>query len=176
VGSRETDLAIAGIRNRLALLNLKTNQLRDVSVDGGSQADYILSIATADRKRTLLATANNRGRIELWNLQPCLSGTDHCELLDQWTADPQGIHAVALSADGCYLASGGEGGKTMVWPLNPRGDRSAQAAQGQELNRSSRSINAVDIFRGRDEIFVARGGDDHHVSLYRTPAISSTCP
>jgi WD40 repeat protein len=176
VGSQETDLAIAGIRNRLALLNLKTNQLRDVSVDEGSQADYILSIATADRKKTLLATANNRGRIQLWNLQPCLSSTANCELLDQWTADPQGIHSVALSADGCYLASGGEGGKTMVWPLNPRGDRSSQSAQGQELNRSSRSINAVDILRGRDEILVARGGDDRHVSLYRTPAISSTCP
>jgi WD40 repeat protein len=176
VGHQETDLAIAGIRNRLSLLNLKTNQLRDVSVDGGSQFDYILSIATADRKRTLLATANNRGLIQLWNLQPCLSGTANCELLDRWTADPQGIHSVALSADGCYLASGGEGGKTMLWPLNPRGDRSAQAAQGQELNRSSRSINTVDIFRGGDKIFVARGGDDRHVSLYRTPAISSTCP
>jgi WD domain, G-beta repeat len=176
VGHQETDLAIAGIRNRLALLNLKTNQLRNVSIDRGSQADYILSIATADRKRTLLATANNRGRIELWNLQPCLSGTANCELLDRWTADPQGIHAVALSADGCYLASGGEGGKTMVWPLNPRGDRSARAAQGQELNQSSRSINTVDIFRGQDEILVARGGDDRHVSLYRIPATSSTCP
>ncbi len=176
VGSRETDLAIAGVRNRLALLNLKTNQLRNISVDEGSQADYILSIATADRKRTLLATANNRGRIQLWNLQPCLGSTAACELLDRWTADPQAIHSVALSADGCYLASGGEGGKTMLWPLTPKGDRSAQGAQGQQLNRSSRSINAVDIVRIRDEIFVARGGDDRHVSLYRTSELSSTCP
>jgi WD40 repeat protein len=176
VGAQETDLAIAGGRNRIALLNLKTDKPKDVSIDWGSQADYILSIATADRKRTLLATANNRGRIQLWNLQPCLSSTASCELLDQWTADSQAIHSVALSADGCYLASGGEGGKTMLWPLTPRGDRSAQGAQGQQLNRSSRSINAVDIVRIRDEIFVARGGDDRHVSLYRTSEISSTCP
>ncbi|NJM75976.1 MAG: hypothetical protein HC852_09540 [Acaryochloridaceae cyanobacterium RU_4_10] len=176
VGSRETALAIAGGHNQLSLLDLKTDKLQDISGVSGSQADYILSIATADRKRTLLATANNRGQIQLWNLQPCLTGTASCELLDRWTADPQGIHSVALSADGCYLASGGEGGKTMLWPLNPRGDRSTQGAQGQELERSSRSINAVDVVRVRDRIVVARGGDDRKVSLYRTKAESTTCP
>lgn len=176
VGSRETALAIAGGRNRLSLLDLQTDKLRDISAVSGSQADYILSIAIADRKRTLLATANNRGRIQLWNLQPCLTGTASCELLDRWTADPQGIHSVALSADGCYLASGGEGGKTMLWPLTPRGDRSTQGAKGQELGQSARSINAVDIVRVRDRILVARGGDDRQVSLHRTNAGSATCP
>ncbi|NJM65794.1 MAG: hypothetical protein HC851_09110 [Acaryochloris sp. RU_4_1] len=138
--------------------------------------DYILSLATADQKRTRLATANNRGQIQLWNLQPCLSSTARCELLDQWTADSEGVRAVALSADGCYLVSGGESGKTMVWPLNPRGDRSSQFTQGQVLDQSSRSINTVDILRVRDEILVARGGDDTQVSLYRISALSSTCP
>ncbi|WP_404786856.1 hypothetical protein [Altericista sp. CCNU0014] len=176
VGLQEEALAIAGGRDRIALLDLKTNKLRDISTAWGSQADYVLGIATADRKRTLLATANNRGLIQMWNLQPCLSAAANCELLDRWTAEPKAVHSVALSADGCYLASGSEGGATMLWPLNPRGDRSGQSARGLKLNRSSKSINAVDIVRIRNEILVARGGDDHQVSLYRTPALSQTCP
>jgi hypothetical protein len=176
VGAMENTLAIAGGRNRMALWNFQTNTLRDISADGGGQADYIFSLATAEDKPTLFATANNRGLIQLWNLQPCLEGSSRCESLDQWTADPQGIHSVALSADGCYLASGGESGKTMLWPLTPKGDRSAMQSQGIELNRSSRSVNTVDIVRLRNQILVVRGGDDTQVNLHRTTVNSPICP
>ncbi|NEQ33107.1 MAG: hypothetical protein F6K04_19265, partial [Leptolyngbya sp. SIO4C5] len=81
VGPQEDHLAIAGRYNQLVLLDLAEESFRGVDYRSGSSNDYIFSLATALEKPNLLATADNRGYITLWNLTACLTSDSPCEIV-----------------------------------------------------------------------------------------------
>lgn len=164
VGQREQYLAIAGRFNRLVLWDWQADRLLNVDYPAGSQTDYILDLAVADRRPERLVTADNQGQIRTWDLRTCLAGQDPCAVLDEQEGHQgKAVQAIALSADGCYLASGGEDGRLMLWFLDSRG----QIANGKRLGQFGQPVNAVDILRLRNTILVISGGDDHRVRLYR---------
>ena len=171
VGEKQRYLAIAGRFNQLVLWDLQTNQLRPASYGTGSERDYILSLSTSAQKPYLLATANNQGTLKTWDLRSCLATGAVCKALDEWTPD-QVIHAIAFSADGCYLASAGENGRATLWSLTARGDRQTQS--GQTVGQSNKRLTAIDVTRTKDEVLVAAGGDDTHVQFHRVKA-ENTC-
>ncbi|MEA5469652.1 WD40 repeat domain-containing protein [Spirulina sp. 06S082] len=175
---REDDiLAIAGRFNQLVLWNMKTDRTRVLPYRKGGKDDYIFSLATAELRPGLLATADNQGEITLWNLNTCLSDTGTCQILDRWS-DGHGdrpVRSVSLSRDGCYLASGGDDGRVVLWPLSPDGSRAGvQYPKGIELARSYPvkegwffnkkeiypKINSVNTRQGKDWLYVASGSDD----------------
>ena len=164
VGDNQRYLAIGGRFNQLVLWDLQTNQIHQANQGTGSERDYILSLATPTQKPDRLATADNQGTIKLWDLRPCLNGNAPCKAVDEWTPDKT-IHAVAFSADGCYVASAGESGHALLWPLTERGDRRSQTQSGQEVGRSKRRLTAIDVARTKDTVFVSAGGDDANVRL-----------
>jgi WD40 repeat protein len=178
VGETDRHLAVAGRFNQLTLWDVEKDSLKAIPYDAGSQSDYILSLATASRKPYLLASGDNQGRIKLWNLQPCLTGPAPCQLLDTWTSGPQpspAVYGLALSADGCYLASAAEDGQVKLWSLNPGGDRWPPRLDGQVLGRTRVASNSVDILRTRDQIRVVSGGDDTLVRFYQVQQSESNC-
>lgn len=164
VDGETPQLAIAGRFNQLKLWNWKRNTLTTLPYPQGSDLDYITSLAVADQIPTMLAVADNQGRIGVWNLRPCLTG-QVCRPIDDWEDGHQGqaVEAVALSEDGCYLASGGADGQTMLWSL----DADGRMLEGKVLGRGSRQpINTVDITRRGDRILVVSGSEDHRVRFY----------
>jgi WD40 repeat protein len=167
VGQNQSHLAIAGRFNQLSLWDLKNNKLRQVTSASGSQEDYIFSLATAENQPNLLVTSDNQGNIKILNLRSCLAGTGECEIVDEWKPDKQAVRAVALSADGCYLASAGDDGKARLWALNAKGQRTQNQdiTAGKVLQQLSQPLNTVDIIRIQDEVLVASGGDDRGVRV-----------
>lgn len=164
-------LAIAGRFNQLALWNWQNNTTRTLPYPNGGKDDYIFSVDAASLKPELLATADNQGRITLWNLQACTVSDRPCTMLDQW-ADGHGgrpVRSVALTDDGCYLASGGDDGKIMLWPLSINGTRSNTELQGREVNRAFENspVNTVDVKQVLEDILIASGSDDTQVRVDR---------
>ncbi len=89
-----------------------------------------------------------------------------CKPTENWPGHGgAAVNAVALSADGCYLASAGDDGKVRLWPLTSRGTRRSEQVNGQLLSQSSKRFNSVDLIRRRDRLLIASGGDDHRVRL-----------
>lgn len=104
----------------------------------------------------------------------CVAGS----IVDQWRASNKGqaIRSVALADNGCYLASGGDDGRVMLWPLTTSGKRvSGDRAKGIELNKRylpKGRLNVVDIFlspqqEDKDLIFVASDTPNYQIHLYR---------
>ena len=174
VGKADSHLAIAGRFNQLTLWDLKTDKLRQITGGGGNK-DYILSMSSTDSKPNMLVTGDNQGKIKVWNLRPCLEGKDECELVSEWNGDGQAVRAVALSDDGCYLASAGEDGQAKLWKLDNRGSSANQNLAGQVVMRSQKALTSVDIIRSGDVIFVASGGEDRQVQLSRMSGMYSDC-
>ena len=139
-----------------------------------SEANYILSLATAATKPYLLASADNQGTIKIWNLRSCLNSSAECPVVDEWKPDKV-VRSVAFSADGCYLASAGGDGRAILWSLTTRGDRWNPAIAGNVLAQSSKSINSVDVIRSKDDILIVTGGDDTQINLYRVQQSRSDC-
>jgi WD40 repeat protein len=174
VGKQEGSLAIAGRFNRLTLWNMKEDTLKSLPYTTGSKENYILSIATPEHHPELLATADNQGKISLWNLHNCLADDQPCELVDEWTTGHKGkpVQSVSFSPDACYLASAGEDGRVMLWTLD---NRTNQVLDGKPLAQSSQPMNAVDVVRVDQKVLVVSGGDNHRVKLYQAPDLNPKC-
>ncbi|MGP1383055.1 MAG: hypothetical protein ACTS2F_05805 [Thainema sp.] len=176
VGSEQETLAIAGRFNRLVLWQTTEPSSNPISLSypAGDANDYIVSLSSATRRPSHLATADTQGRITLWDLNDCLENQGRCTNLDSWSDghDGQAVRSVALSDDACYLASGGEDGTVMLWSL----DADGRVLKGKRLGRSRKPINSVDIIRLPNRVLVTSGGDNHRVNLYSSADKSSSCP
>lgn len=169
MGKDDTNLAIGGRYNQLVVWNWENDELLQVPYPQGGQDDYILSLDNAEFNPELLVTADNQGAITLWNMQNCLTGNSDCKIIDRWPNGHGGqpVRSVALSADGCYLASGGDDGRVMLWPLTADGRRAGKFIDGKEVVRSynRKKFNSVDIKVVNENIFIASGSDDTEVRV-----------
>jgi WD40 repeat protein len=122
-----------------------------------------------------MASSDNEGHISLWDmdsLRQCINKsaaalknidrgqlkTDgfgnlviplDCDgaIIDRWHQghDKQPVRAVALSQNGCYLASGGDDGRVILWPLENR-KRAPQYRDGKIIAEfPGVRLNSVDI-------------------------------
>ncbi len=169
-GLRYNNLMIAGRYNQLRYWDLSTNQLNKLSYRQGGQDDYILSLSTAEYKPTLMAAADSQGYITLFDVSECLVNEVDCKVLDQWSTGHGGkpVRSLALSANACYLSSGGDDGRIMLWPLTPEGKRVPSVLGGKEIGTSfgrAGKINSVDIKLVNRNVYVVSGGDDKQVRL-----------
>jgi WD40 repeat protein len=149
----------------------------------GSSTDYITSLSAAEQQPNLLAMADTQGHISLWDTQKCVENRGPCKTIDQpWLGHGGSpVRAVALSANGCFLASAGEDGQVKLWPLDGQGARRSSALEGRVLERANQPLNAVDVVQTRDSVWVTSGGNDGRVRLSRVPfegdnQASDRCP
>ncbi|MGK7942865.1 MAG: WD40 repeat domain-containing protein [Microcystaceae cyanobacterium] len=173
VGEDQNLLALGGQYNRFCLtsIDLTSNQCASIGKLDGNDQDYLETITVASAKPSLLATANNQGKIKLWNLNQddCLNNLEKCQdiqPIDQWSENlenPERIDAIALSEKGCYLVSGGEKGEVLLWILNSKGVRAY--SDPIKITQSPKAINSVDIKVIDQEIHVLSGGDQTKVRL-----------
>ena len=155
---------------------------------------YIESLTTAGN---LLATADNQGYITLWdisdrtcsiknsfekaagrnsNVENTASNNrgnrferGECEIpiLDQWHDGHSGkpVRSVALTDNGCYLVSTGDDGRVMLWSLTG-GQRTLK--QGKIIAQfPGVRLNAVDLTRLGNDIYVTSDGKNNQVKVYR---------
>lgn len=168
MGEDENQLAIAGRFNQLVLFNLADDSYRTANYPMGGTNDYILDLATAAAKPDRVVVADNQGQISIWDFSRCMvAKAAECEVIDQWPTPHGGeaVQSVALTDDGCYLVSGGDDGRVMLWPLSTAGGRLSDKLEGEEIRRSKSPINSVDVIRKQNQLFVVSGGDDHKVRL-----------
>lgn len=161
VGNDDRTLAVAGQLNQLILWNWQENTEAVVPYREGGKDAYINSMDTAEFNPNLLATADTHGYITVWNMQPCVTGNADCQRIEQWEDGHNGqpVRSVALSEDGCYLVSGGDDGRVMLWPLNIDGSRAQP--QGEQIIRvKNKNFNSVDIKEVGDHLLIAAGSDD----------------
>lgn len=166
-------VAIAGRFNRLEVWDWQEDTLTPLPYPRGDNLDYITSLATTEQSPYLLAVADNQGRISLWDLRSCLV-EENCRPIDDWEDGhgDQPVQAIALSDDGCYLVSGGGDGRTLLWELDAQGRR----VNERVLGRSRRPIDAVDVRREGDRLYVVSGSDDHRIRFYRVNNTPSCQP
>jgi len=187
--SQETSplLAVAGQFNRLVLWDWNQHRLyavpyrwedlpHDFAQPIVGKEQSIASLATA---QNLLVTADNQGYITLWDLNPqhctltdATEGICDLPILDQWRDGHGGqpVRSVALTANGCYLASTGDDGRVMLWPLQQgRRSRTARGEYGIRLAQFPIRLNSVDLTQKDDTLLITSDGDRDRVMLYRVP-------
>ena len=170
-GSRRF-LAVAGQFNRLSLWDFESGEFIRVPYERASNRSVITSVTTAESQPNILAVSDSRGRISLWELSTCTT-VDNCPI--QETDDWPGhgglpVRWLALSEDGCYLASGGDDGNVVLWSLvKANGASGLRQDSSRVLRRSREGINSVDIVRLQDRLLVASGGSDRRVQLHAVP-------
>jgi WD40 repeat protein len=161
VGNDDRTLAVAGQLNQFILWNVEQNTAARVPYREGGKDDYIHSLDTPEQQPHRVATADTQGYITLWNMQPCLNGSGECQRIEQWNDGHQGqpVRSIAFSEDGCYLVSGGDDGRVMLWPLNADGSR-AQPQGKPLLQIKNKNFNSVDIKAVNNRLLIAAGSDD----------------
>ena len=167
-------LAVGGRFNRLVLWNFEKGQPQTLDYPQGNPNHYLSSLDTAAAHTTRLAAADNQGRITLWNLDKCLKDSTPCRPSDQWEDGHQGkpVNTVALSKNACYLVSGGDDGRVMLWFLNTLG----QVMTHKQLTHFKKPVNSVDILQQDKTLLVVSGSDTHRVKLHHTKANNKACP
>lgn len=176
-----TTLVIGGRYNQLRLWNTQTDEVWSIPYPQGRSEDYITSLDIAKNNLNRLAIADNQGRISLWNISQCGSNSvdaesdnKNCSLIEQ-RLDSHGerpVNAVALTRDGCYLVSGGDDGRVMLWSLNVAG----QVMKHRQVAKVSKSINSVDIAQKENKLAIVSSGDNHQVRLRNIRADNPACP
>ncbi|MEO0539934.1 MAG: WD40 repeat domain-containing protein [Cyanobacteria bacterium P01_A01_bin.105] len=174
VGPAADTLALAGRFNRLVLWNFEQDQQIRVDYPAGDGNQYIFAVEVAAERSTRLATADNQGRIMLWDLSNCLDGSVTCRPSDQWAEGHGGaaVNTVALTKDACYLVSGGSDGRIKLWHLSPAG----QVMGERPIDNFRQPINSVDVLQQGNTLLIVSGGNNHHVRLHRARANNPACP
>ncbi len=177
VGTGSTNLAVGGRYNRLVVWNMNSNQIRRVPYREGDQNDYIQSLAVAADKPNLMATADNQGYITLWDMSECLVKDTPCEMLDEWSFGHgrKPVRSLKLSKNGCYLASAGDDGREMLWPLTSDGRRDLKFQTGKKLAQFRSKINDADLILRKNDILVVSGSEDHKVRLRSIQKLNTNC-
>jgi WD40 repeat protein len=190
-------LIIAGRFNQLALWDLQSNRVYQVDYRYFNNADtqiasqnhYIESIATVG---STLATADNQGYITLWNLaersclpprnapltgnqskpNPSPERTCKIPILDQWNNGQQGrpVRSIALTGNGCYLASTGDDGRIMLWPLTASGKRIPETEGVRReiiVDQLNALLNSIDVTIQQGNILVANDDFYNTIRFYR---------
>lgn len=170
-GSRRF-LAVAGQFNRLALWDFQSGEFIPVPYERAGNSSVITSVTVADSRPNVLAVSDSRGQISLWDLSTCLTVGD-CPLqeTDGWPGHGGlPVRSLAMSEDGCFLASGGDDGRVVLWSLvRANGTNGLRQDSARVLRRSRQGINSVDIVRLQDRLLVASGGNDRRVQLHSVP-------
>ncbi len=89
----------------------------------------------------------------------------------------QPVRSVALTQNGCYLASAGDDGKVIIWRLasNKTADKLFRPEKFVVQQAAGTKFNSVDIKALKDEnenyVIVASGDDNYNVKLYRINGI-----
>jgi WD40 repeat protein len=153
--------------------------------------DYIGSIATAGN---IMVTADTQGYITSWNLaeRNCSGFISRsgakipskkfnpkntiCQIpiLNQWRDGHQNkpVRSVALTSNGCYLASTGDDGRIMLWPLTAKGQRIPQTPNVRPeivVDSLKGRLNSVDVIIRQGNILVANDDYDNRIRFYRLP-------
>ncbi|MBD2120535.1 hypothetical protein H6F68_06395 [Trichocoleus sp. FACHB-262] len=180
VGREDKYLAIGGQHNHLALLNVDpiivkgSNTLLNLPYSNGSDGENadVTSLSAAAEQPNLLAVADTRGYISLWDTQSCLQTQGSCTpLKNHWLGHSgSSVRAVALSASGCFLASAADNGQVKLWPL--KGIGSSFALEERVLEHGSQPMKAVDVIETRHDVWVASGSNDGRVRLHQVPIAS----
>lgn len=168
--------------------------------------DYINTLSVAANV-PLMAMADNQGYITLWDISGLLQCTSQtgdfkqgdefgsnygnsaqalkCDVaqLEQWQAGREGqsVRAVALSNDGCYLASVGDDGQVILWLLGDPERRSPTSPDAPNsillASFPGTPLRAVDIKHpAADYVLVAANAPENQVRLYRQSVDPSSCP
>ena len=204
VGENDTHLAIGGRFNRLMVLKVaipptvqpsssalppdrkpanpakSQSAFLEIAYPSGGATDYISSLSAAEQQPNLLAVADTKGQVSLWDVQDCLKNQGRCKPTDTWLGQGGNpVRSLALSADGCFLASAGDDGQVRLWALDGRGLRRSSALEGRVLGRTKKPLNAVDVIQTREAVWVTSGDADRQVRLYQVPLtgnrISNQC-
>ena len=185
-GFFSSKLAVAGRYNQLLVWDwLKDEKIIQFAYHSGGNKDYIQSLDMAEFQPDLLVSADNQGRISLWALQQC-SPSKQCQPVEQWLDghNEQAVRSVALSADGCYLVSGGDDGLVRLWSLTSEGKLAEQ--NGKKIKNGAtkildiiqkQKVNSVDLkidkewrlfswneggfFKTEEKILIASGWDNN---------------
>ena len=205
----KTLVAIAGQFNRFVLWDWQKKQFYDIhyGVKPNNSAaaaqiapvmgknNYINSLTVA-KNAPLMAMADNRGYITLWDikkLNQCVDSNKfpfqlrdelgqnrenssvklQCDQaqIDQWQAGSNGesIRSVALSDEGCYLTSVGDDGRVILWfpkDLTRASDHSPRSILIEKF--SGAYLKSVDIQRpDSDHVLLAFGVPQNQIHLHR---------
>ena len=169
------------------------------------QQHYITSLTNANN---ILASADNQGYITLWDInkiRECVTASTEKEntdlkekqddsnqekndksvfcneaIIEQWRDghDKQPVRSVALTNNGCYLASAGDDGKVKLWSLS-EGKRNEENEQKGEVifDDSNTKFNTVDIKALTDNnkkyILITSGDDNYQVRIKRIEGINN---
>ena len=176
IGKDQKILAIAGRYNQLILWNWAENKTNQISYPyPGGKDDYITTLATAESDPNLLATANTQGNITIFNVKDCLeTNSKICgQVVDKWNSgqNEQPVRSISLTANACYLVSGGDDAKIRLWPLTKGGMRSLllKNGNGKEIGNLSngKTIYSLDIKIVQNDIVIGSGSKDHLVQISR---------
>ena len=167
-GRNRRFLAAAGQFNRLELWDSQTGVSIALPYQRGSSSDVITSLAVAESQPNLLAASDSQGSLSMWDLSLCATQTE-CQLVEAARWQGHGglpVRSLSFSDDGCFLVSGGDDGRIVVWNIYRTGIQQVRVGSSRTLGRSRRGINSVDIARFRDRLLVASGGDNRRVRLH----------
>jgi WD40 repeat protein len=167
IGQERQNLLIGGRYNNLVMWNRGRDSLIPIKYHPpGSQNDYITSLDSAEYRPNRLVTSDINGQITVWNMESCVANNNgQCEVVDRWSHGHggQAVRSVAISDDGCYIASGGDDNRVMLWPLTTAGKRSAM--NGRVVRSASQKFNSVDIKVINQLILIISGNDNRQVRV-----------
>ncbi|MEM9978470.1 MAG: WD40 repeat domain-containing protein, partial [Cyanobacteria bacterium P01_D01_bin.2] len=98
--------------------------------------------------------------------------------IDQWQAGHQGsaVRSVALTDNGCYLASTGDSGRISLWPIAATGERHRASPIGLASFANTSSPNSIDIHLTTDNVvLVATDTPGQQLQVYRKQLNSHGC-